>query len=590
MSDDVTTSYGGPPPAPPPAAPPGLRRRKLWLTAGVAGLTGVVGLAALGGVAARDDRSGTSGRSDAQSNARQNVSDAGTADAADSGGEHEATGEHTGRKGAGRKDATGGKDRAHEVPCDTDKLIQAIVHANQNHGGVLTLARHCTYELTRSDDGNGLPVITKPITLTGDDSKIVRAANVERFRILNVGRGGHLTLKGVTVKGGQTAPGITPPAPLAGLEGGTGKPARTGPKAAAKPGADRAKATADGAKAAGAKATGAKAAGAKATGAKAAEVKAAPTVRPAPAARATIGVDVAPPSIAADGVDGGGILVQRGGTADLEHSRIVQNQATRNGGGVANYGTTTIRSSTVEQNSAGSFGGGVFNAGTLRVEESKIVYNTSGAGGGGIANGSTPNGFAGTGGTVWIWKSTISHNRTGVLGGGVFVNGGDTTAVQSQLTDNTSSLDGGGLVALGDSRVSLEHLLVVRNYASDDAGGLGIAEDSTAVVDHSVVKENVAANGAAGGLFNDGASVTLRDSELWGNQASGTAGFAGGIANQDGVTTLIRTRVADNVATNQPGGIYTDNNRVEIDRKSAVTGNRPTNCLGSPVIPERCFG
>ncbi len=56
------------------------------------------------------------------------------------------------------------------------------------------------------------------------------------------------------------------------------------------------------------------------------------------------------------------------------------------------------------------------------------------------------------------------------------------------------------------------------------------------------------------------------------------------------MTTLIRTRVADNVATNQPGGIYTDNNRVEIDRKSAVTGNRPTNCLGSPVIPERCFG
>ncbi len=381
------------------------------------------------------------------------------------------------------------------MPCDTDKLIQAIVHANQNHGGVLTLARHCTYELTRSDDGNGLPVITKPITLTGDDSKIVRAANVERFRILNVGRGGHLTLKGVTVKGGQTAPGITPPAPLAGLELGTGKPAGTAPRAGAKAKAAGAKPTADGAKTAGATAAGAKAAGAKA----------------APAAKAgtgIVGADVAPPSIAADGVDGGGILVQRGGTADLEHVRIVQNQATRNGGGVANYGTTTIRSSTVEQNSAGSFGGGVFNAGTLRVEESKIVYNTSGAGGGGIANGSTPNGFAGTGGTVWIWKSTISHNRTGVLGGGVFINGGDTTAVQSQLTDNTSSLDGGGLVALGDSRVSLEHLLVVRNYASDDAGGLGIAEDSIAVVDHSVVKENVAANGAAGGLFNDGASVT----------------------------------------------------------------------------------
>ena len=57
-------------------------RRKLWLAAGVAGLTGVVGLAALGGLAARDDKSGDSERlSDAQASApKQNVSDAGRAD------------------------------------------------------------------------------------------------------------------------------------------------------------------------------------------------------------------------------------------------------------------------------------------------------------------------------------------------------------------------------------------------------------------------------------------------------------------------------------------------------------------------------
>ncbi|NLU77649.1 right-handed parallel beta-helix repeat-containing protein [Micromonospora sp. HNM0581] len=524
MSDDVTTSYGGPPPAPPPAAPPGLRRRKLWLTAGVAGLTGIVGLAALGGVAARDDRSGTSDRTDAQSNARQNVSDAGTADATER-GTGDSADARAGSEGVGRKDDSRGDSagRPHRVPCDTDKLIQAIVHANQNHGAVLTLARHCTYELTRSHDGNGLPVITKPITLTGDDSRIVRAANAERFRILNVGRGGHLTLKGVTVKGGQTAPSTVTAAPVVEPASGTG----------------------------------------------------------------AVGADVTVPAVIADGVDGGGILVQRGGTADLEQTRIVQNQAARNGGGVANYGTTTIRHSTVEKNSAGGFGGGVFSTGTLRVEESTIVYNNSELGGGGIANGSAING---SGGTVWIWKSTISHNRTGALGGGVFVDGGDTTAVQSKLTDNTSNLDGGGLVALGDSRLSLEHVLVARNFATHDAGGLGIAGNSTAVVTHGAIKENVAATGAAGGLSNDGASVTLQDSEVWANQAPGPAGHAGGIANLGGVTTLIRTSVADNMATNRPGGIHTDNDRVDIDRKSAVTGNRPTNCVGSPQVPDRCFG
>ncbi|MEK8110108.1 hypothetical protein NKG94_48925 [Micromonospora sp. M12] len=114
-----------------------------------------------------------------------------------------------GKDGKDGKDSKNGKDgdekdRTRQVPCDTDRLIQAITFANNEDGGVLELARGCTYTLTRNQDGNGLPVITENITLKGEHTTIGREATADYFRILNVGAGGHLTLKGLSIRGGQT--------------------------------------------------------------------------------------------------------------------------------------------------------------------------------------------------------------------------------------------------------------------------------------------------------------------------------------------------------------------------------------------------
>ncbi|MEU2666021.1 right-handed parallel beta-helix repeat-containing protein [Micromonospora sp. NPDC007220] len=569
MSDDVTRPDGGP-----PVGTPMRGRRKLWLAAGVAGLTGVVGLAALGGLAARDDKSGDSERlSDAQASApKQNVSDAGRADDDAGKADDEAGGNPAAEGGNAWSggDWSGDKDRGNdgrvtEVPCDTDKLIQAIIHANRTDGATLKLARHCTYELTRSEYGNGLPVIKESIVLKGEGTAIVRAAEAERFRILNVGSGGHLTLKDVTVKGGQTVAAKTVPAPVSSF-------GRTKPTEAAAAAAEPARGPAMAAP--------------KGPATAASELPAAPTARSGGAATARPdGTATAAPT----GADGAGILVQRGGRADLEHSRIVQNHAGWNGGGIANFGTTNLRHTSVEENSASGFGGGIFTVGVLRVEESKVSKNSARLGGGGIANGTTPNGTTVGGGTVWVWKSTISHNRTSSIGGGVFDNRGDIVLTQSEITDNTAGTDGGGLVTFSDGRLSLEKVVVARNYADGEAGGVGVGGGSNAVIEHSMIKENVAAGGGGGGLYNDGGDVTLRDSEVLGNQAVGEYGVGGGILNDFGRTRLISTKVVHNVATAPPGGIFTNNDGVLIDRKSAVKDNRPTNCKGSTVIPDRCF-
>ncbi|MGW3890281.1 hypothetical protein ACWD69_16455, partial [Micromonospora chokoriensis] len=117
------------------AAPPGKGRRKLWVAAGLAGLTGVVGLAALGGLAARDDEPGGRDRtSGAQSSAKQPISDAGQADDEEShvgadkqGGQGPDVGDWDnqagddkgqGERGKDDKGRSEDRDRVREVDCD----------------------------------------------------------------------------------------------------------------------------------------------------------------------------------------------------------------------------------------------------------------------------------------------------------------------------------------------------------------------------------------------------------------------------------------------------------------------------------------
>ncbi|MEU8301459.1 hypothetical protein AB0C04_29745 [Micromonospora sp. NPDC048909] len=615
------------------------------MAAGVAGLTGVVALAALGGLAARDDKSpGPDRLSDAQaSTPKQNVSDAGKAD---EGGKDEGKGNDEGKdedEGKGKDEWSGGdwsgqddargekgkdsdhKDRAKEVPCDTDKLIQAITFANQNHGATLELAKGCTYNLTRYDQyGNGLPVITQEITLKGHDTKIVRDATASYFRILNVGTGGHLTLKGLTIKGGQTLSRGAPTQPatvwshysnsvqataaakagtFATVEADTLKATAAKATATAKP-ATETPATAK--PATEAPATAKPATEATATAKPATETPA--TAKPATEAPATAkpvteapavakpGAAVAPAAPATADVgtlveepefnDGAGILVQPGGRADIEYTEIVQNQSGGKGGGLANFGNTRLSKSTVTKNTAFLYGGGIFNAGVLQVDESKIKDNEAGIGGGGIANGAPGILFDDVdGGSLWLYKSEVTGNKTIGFGGGILDVEGETKLEHSKVTGNTAVLAGGGL-AVADSQLTLKHTTVAKNSTVGVGGGLAVAFDSVATIEDSSIKENVAGF-FGGGLFNEDSTTTLRNSEVVGNRAVGPLGIGGGIFNIfDGTVTLTKTKVADNFATLPPGGIFNSpSSEVELDDKSAVKGNRPTNCFNVP----RCF-
>ncbi|MFI7550027.1 hypothetical protein ACIBQ2_09780 [Micromonospora sediminimaris] len=538
------------------------RRRKLWLASGVAGLTGVVSIAAVG-VATGAGAVGTDGLrwSTAQQVSRDGDQNAVAPEGHKGKKEDRADNAADERARHDQKRDDQKRDHGKDVPCDSDKLIQALVFANENHGGVLNLAKGCTYSLTRSDAGdgtgpNGLPVITENVVLKGHDTKIVRDATAEEFRILNVGRGGNLTVKGLTIKNGQTSAlpvnGDTPEAVWSRFSNSV-----------------------------------------EATKAAEAKKEYLPLLHAKPKGIALKAKAASAPSVLVDpeSNDGGGVLVQPGGTASFEETHIVANQAGGVGGGLANFGKASLYHTTVADNTAFLYGGGIFNAGVLRVAESTVKNNDAIIGGGGIANGAA---FIFRtdidGGTAWIEKTEVVGNEVLGFGGGVLDIEGNTTVRYSKVIGNTAVLAGGGVTAAGDdSTLELAHVEVAKNTTVGVGGGLALGFGAIANVEETKIVENKAGF-FGGGVFNGTGEATFRHSEISGNRAVGPLGVGGGIFTVAGVIDLEKTKVAHNFATLTAGGVFSFLGEVNVDDKSAITANKPTNCAGTFTPIPNCFG
>ncbi len=90
--------------------------------------------------------------------------------------------------------------------CDVTQLIADINTANTTpEPDTIILAIGCTYELTSIDNGtdgnNGLPSITTPITINGNDATITRNS-ADAFRLLHVAADANLTLNNLTLTNG----------------------------------------------------------------------------------------------------------------------------------------------------------------------------------------------------------------------------------------------------------------------------------------------------------------------------------------------------------------------------------------------------
>lgn len=229
---------------------------------------------------------------------------------------------------------------------------------------------------------------------------------------------------------------------------------------------------------------------------------------------------------------GGG--VHNGGTLVVTGSRIAGNAANRDadstfedygGGGISNRGAVVLEGSTVEGNQAVSDGGGVLNFGDGVMEitgNSRLVRNAADRLGGGIHNGSLG------GASVTVHGSTVEDN-TAREGAGIY-NRAQLTLEDSRLADNIAVQHGGGLLTAGGAAATaVMTATTVQGNAALNGGGVYIMADLTIQEDTRII-ENVAA-GDGGGIYYHGSAISAPASSILYNSMveNNTAERGGGI-------------------------------------------------------------
>ncbi|MEM7316087.1 MAG: hypothetical protein AAF497_23380, partial [Planctomycetota bacterium] len=173
------------------------------------------------------------------------------------------------------------------------------------------------------------------------------------------------------------------------------------------------------------------------------------------------------------------------------------------------------------ENRGESFSGGMFasnylSSAPIKIESSTFEDNTTNGNGGGlsIANFHRDSEI----------RDTVIRNNSANNGGGISMNASSGAAQEilvadSQITNNTASEDGGGILSAHDSR--FYRSVISGNTAGNLGGGAAVEEYySTAVFEQSTIENNSATRGGGVGMDSYGARVRLLMSSVIGNSAS----------------------------------------------------------------------
>ncbi len=212
------------------------------------------------------------------------------------------------------------------------------------------------------------------------------------------------------------------------------------------------------------------------------------------------------------------------------------NTASYDGGGIYNQaGTVAMDNSIISENTASWYGGGIVNSfGTLILDNSTVRDNSTDRGGGGVCN---------SGGHMTLTVSVVSDNIA--FDGGAIYNEG-TATINNTIINGNSADQGGGIH--NKQILDLSNSTISNNTASVYGGGINNWY-ATATVTNSTISGNTAGNSyeAGGGIRNFNGSLTLNNSTVVGNSTF-NGGRGGGIAN-DGTVTLRNTILASNSAS-----------------------------------------
>lgn len=271
-----------------------------------------------------------------------------------------------------------------------------------------------------------------------------------------------------------------------------------------------------------------------------------------------------------------------GDLADNDNSNLASGEATRSDNSYHVVSATSLTETSlrpviqtvrIEDGNANGgatngFGGGLFsNASTFLVREVTIQHNTAGLGGPGITDDALAPGSSG----LTVVSSRITDNATPGAGGGIYLQGADTTFVNATIDNNVASspVGGGGVFAEAGANPTFINSLIILNSAQQ-VGGLQLADSGGGTGTGATISNTTIADNSANGLQEVGSwgsfpatgAVVVNNSILW----TGTGGFAifDATLNEtvshstvQGYTGGTNNSAADPLFANQGLGIYT---------------------------------
>jgi predicted outer membrane repeat protein len=296
----------------------------------------------------------------------------------------------------------------------------------------------------------------------------------------------------------------------------------------------------------------------------------------------------APPGVSRDlTIDGNGAMIERSYASGTPAFTIL----TITGGAV------TINDLEIRHGDNGITLSGV--DATLTVNDSSFVSN-HGSDGGAISNTSSANGpvitdsvftdnkATGAGGAIYnnafngvmVTGSTFTGNAAAGDGGAIYDFCADGEHLTDSLVEGNKASDGGGIWFSPNSSMFLSQDTISYNHATGNGGGIAAVNfDETLQLQDSTITGNHAANG--GGLYaRQGGTEHITGSDFTDNTArNGGAIFDSIIPIDD---TLSDTRIADNHAVADGGGLYYDSTTDPVGETWTATDTQITsNAAGS---------
>ncbi|MCF0233517.1 MAG: hypothetical protein HUK22_00900, partial [Thermoguttaceae bacterium] len=171
--------------------------------------------------------------------------------------------------------------------------------------------------------------------------------------------------------------------------------------------------------------------------------------------------------------------------------------------------------------------------------------------------------------------------------GGAIYNAGTLTMTNVALTDNFAGLCGGAIYNVG--RLATRNATLSENTANVGGAIYSKGSASEATIEFSTLNDNSAL--AGGAIYNSLGKITIANSSMFGNAATGSGNVDGGgaIYNDGSASrlTIVNSTIVGNTAAKDSGAVYNYKGKIAITN-SIATGNKAGNGVDIRVYDGEC--